>query len=104
MNFQQIIATLPPTDGLTGLDIVDANGTVVHHIPPDRPGALRVYNALALRFDGAFSAEAAAQGLQWFAEHVAEARDQPGSHPNIDLLLTHGPQQAGWRLRPLRAA
>lgn len=103
MNFQQISATLPPTDGLTGLDIVDANGAVVHHIPLDRPGALRVYNALAQRFGGAFSAEAAAQGLAWFAENVADAKAQPGSHPNIDLLLRHGPAQAGWRIVPRQA-
>ena len=104
MNFQDILATLPPTDGLTGLDVVDATGAVVHHIPaaPGKMGSLRVYNALAARFGGAFSAEAATQGLAWFAEHVADARQRPGAHPNIDLLLQHGPAQAGWRLVPRR--
>ncbi|MFV0681493.1 DUF2322 family protein [Ottowia sp.] len=104
MNFQQTLDTLPPIDGLTGLDVVDASGTVVHHIPaaPGKLGSLRVYHALAVQFGGAFSAEAAAQGLRWFAEHVADAQARPGAHPNIDLLLQHSPAQAGWRLVTLR--
>lgn len=104
MNFQETLATLPPVDGLTGLDVVDGAGNVVHHIPaaPGKMGSLRVFNALAAAYGGAFSAEAAAQGLAWFAEHTADARAHPGAHPNIDLLLHHGAVQAGWRLVPLR--
>ncbi len=105
MNFKETLNTLPAADHLRGLDIVDAAGTVVHHIPaaPGKMGSLRLYNALAERFGGALSPEAVQQGLAWFAEHVADARANPGAHPNIDLLLKPGAGDTGWRLVPLLA-
>ena len=104
-TFKDLLATLPAADHLRGLDIVDASGAVVHHIPaaPGKMGSLRVYHALAERFGGALSPAAVAQGLAWFAEHVADARAHPGAHPNIDLLLEDGTAQAGWRLVSLAA-
>ena len=105
MNFADTLATLPAADHLRGLDIVDATGRVVHHIPaaPGKMGSLRLYAALAERFGGALDAAAVAQGLQWFAEHVADARARPGAHPNIDLLLDAQTAAKGWRLVPLPA-
>lgn len=102
MNFAETLATLPAVDHLLGLDVVDAGGAVVHHIPavPGKLGSLCIYHALAERFDGELTADAIAQGLAWFAEHVAEARAQPGVHPNIDLLLVQQAAPRGWRLRP----
>ena len=102
MNFADTLATLPAADHLRGLDIVDAQGALVHHIPaaPGKMGSLRVYAALAQRFGGALDAAAVAQGLQWFAEHVADARARPGAHPNIDLLLDAATPARGWRLLP----
>ena len=43
-TFKDILATLPAADHLRGLDIVDASGAVVHHIPaaPGKMGSLRV--------------------------------------------------------------
>ena len=105
MNFAEILATLPAADHLRGLDVVDASGAVVHHIPaaPGKMGSLRLYNALAERFGGALNGDAVAQGIAWFAEHVAEARAHPGSHPNIELLLAQRAAPQGWRLVPLPA-
>lgn len=105
MNFQQTLATLPAADHLRGLDVVDGAGAVLHHIPaaPGKMGSLRVYHALADRFGGQLDAEAVAQGLAWFAEHVADARARPGAHPNIDLLLDPATPARGWRLVPLAA-
>ena len=105
MDFATTLATLPPIGHLRALDVVDADGAVVHHIPaaPGKLGSLRVYHALAERFGGRLSAEAVVQGLAWFAEHVAEARAHPGSHPNIDLLLRWQAEQGVWRLVPLPA-
>ena len=102
MNFSEILQTLPSIDHLSGLDVLDASGQAVHHIPAvaGKLGSLRIYQALALRFDGNLTEEAVAQGLQWFAEHVEAARREPGSHPNIDLLLRSGVGQLGWRLHP----
>lgn len=88
MNFQDYLATFPPIDHLTGLDVRDADGKTVHHIPAvqGKLGSLKLYNALAERFDGKLDKKAAEQGLIWFAEHVADARAHLGKHPNIDLL------------------
>ena len=98
-----MLSTMPPADHLRGLDVVDAQGQVQHHIPaaPGKMGSLRLYNALAEQFAGQLSAAAVAQGLQWFAEHVADAQARPGAHPNIDLLLTQYGRNSGWRLVPL---
>lgn len=105
-TFQQVLATLPAIDHLRGLDITDASGAVQHHIPaaPGKTGSLRVYHALARAFGGQLTPEAAAQGLQWFAEHTPDARAYPGAHPNIDLLLQPDIGQRGWQLVPLPAA
>lgn len=88
MNFQDYLATFPSIDHLGGLDVQDADGKTVHHIPAvqGKLGSLKLYNALAERFDGKLDKEAAEQGLIWFAEHVADARAHPGKHHNIDLL------------------
>ncbi|MDO5692449.1 MAG: DUF2322 family protein [Pseudomonadota bacterium] len=105
MSFAETLATLPPVDHLRGLDVIDAADAVVHHIPaaPGKLGSLRIYHALAKAFDGQLSKAAIAQGLEWFAEHVVEARAHPGSHPNIDLLLAQQVAPQGWRLVPLPA-
>lgn len=102
-GFAAIQSSLPAIDHLRGLDVLDADGALVHHIPaqPGKLGSLRIYHALALRFDGALHAEAVALGLRWFAEHVNAARHTPGSHPNIDVLLRPGVGALGWCLRPL---
>ena len=102
MNFSEILQTLPPVEHLSGLELQDAGGQTVHHIPAvaGKLGSLRIYHALALRFDGVLTEAAVAQGLQWFAEHVETARREPGSHPNIDLLLRPGVGRLGWRLHP----
>ena len=54
MNFQDYLATFPPIDHLTGLDVQDADGKTVHHIPAvqGKLGSLKLYNALAERFGG----------------------------------------------------
>lgn len=81
MNFQDYLATFPSIDHLGGLDVQDAEGKTVHHIPAvqGKLGSLKLYNALAERFDGKLGKEAAEQGLIWFAEHVADARAIRGS-------------------------
>ena len=53
MNFKDILETLPTIDHLTGLDVLN-DETVIHHIPaaPGKLGSLRLYNALAEKFNG----------------------------------------------------
>ena len=101
MNFQQQLATLPDIDHLSGLDILDAKGQIIHHIPAQagKLGSLKVYYALSQRFPS-LNSEAAEHGLTLFAEHVAAAQDHPGQHPNIDLLLRVIAEQSQYQLRP----
>ena len=61
-------------------------------------GSLKLYNALAKQFNGQLNAAAAQQGLDWFAEHVADAQANSGKHPNIDLLLHVQQQGLNYRL------
>ncbi len=105
MPFADILASLPAIDHLRALDVVDAAGATVHNIPnaPGKAGSLRLYNALAENFGGALSPDAVEQGLQWFAEHVADAQARPGAHPNIDLLLQQQQANSGWKLVPQAA-
>jgi len=53
---------------------------------PGKQGSLAVYQYLHETF-GVIDAPAAAHGIAIFAEHAPDARNRPGAHPNIDLLL-----------------
>ena len=88
MNFKDILETLPSIDHLTGLDVLNGE-TVIHHIPaaPGKLGSLRLYNALAEKFNGKLNRTSAQQGVEWFAEYIEDAKANPGKHPNIDLLF-----------------
>ncbi|EGY53343.1 hypothetical protein HMPREF9371_0452 [Neisseria shayeganii 871] len=103
MNFQDHLATFPDIVHLAGLDIEDAAGHTVHHIPAveGKLGSLKLYYALCQRFNGRLDAEAAAQGLLWFAEHTADAQAHPGKHPNVDFLQTVAAEHQVFRLKPL---
>ena len=88
MSFKEILETLPAIDHLTGLNVMDRE-TIIHNIPaiPGKLGSLRLYNALAEKFNGKLNRTSAQQGVEWFAEHVEDAKANPGKHPNIDLLF-----------------
>ena len=105
MSFQDNLATMPAIDHLSGLDILDKEGNVVHHIPnaPGKQGSLKLYHTLAQEFDGKLDTAAAERGLAWFAEHVADAEANPGKHPNIDLLFKVKADNIGLTLKPLAA-
>ena len=88
MTFNEILVALPTIEHLSEINILE-KGKQVHQIPaaPGKLGSLRVYNALAEEFNGKLNRTSAQKGLQLFAEHVEDARQFPGKHPNIDLLL-----------------
>jgi hypothetical protein len=86
--FKENLAQMPAIDGIARIDLVDAKGAVIATIEnkPGKQGSLTVYNYLRETF-GTLDAKAAEQGLALFAEHTADARNRPGAHPNVDLLL-----------------
>lgn len=88
MQFKDYLATFPVIDHLSGLDVINS-GEVMQHIPAieGKLGSLRLYYALYEKFDGKLDATVAKQGIEWFAEHVEDAKANVGKHPNIDLLF-----------------
>ena len=88
MAFADNLKQLPSAAHLAALELIDGAGAVVATIEnkPGKAGSLAVYAALAARH-GAINGAAAEQGLEIFAEHTADARANPGKHPNIDRLL-----------------
>lgn len=86
--FQNNLTLLPAIDGLTRIELLHAGGEVIATIEnkPGKQGSLAVYQYLAQQF-GTLDAEAAAHGVEVFGEHTEDARNRPGAHPNIDLLL-----------------
>lgn len=105
MSFQDNLATMPAIDHLSGLNVRNEAGETIHHIPaaPGKLGSLKLYNALAQQFDNRLNAEAAAQGLAWFAEHTADAAENPGKHPNVDLLVKVQTEGLAYTLEPIPA-
>ncbi|WP_273392617.1 DUF2322 family protein [Actinobacillus porcinus] len=104
MDFKTILETLPTIDHLTGLNVLDGE-TVIHHIPAvaGKLGSLRVYNALAQQFNSKLDRTSAEKGLEIFAEHTADAKANPGKHPNIDLLLAVIDENKNYQLVPIFA-
>lgn len=103
MTFNEILATLPEINDLIGLNILEGK-KVVHHIPAveGKLGSLRLYNALAEKFSNQLDLLSAQQGIEWFAEHVTDAKANVGKHPNIDLLLRVIEENLHYTLQPLR--
>lgn len=86
--FKDNLAQMPAIDGIARIDLIDGSGAVVASIEnkPGKQGSLTLYNYLQRTF-GTLDAKAAEHGLALFAEHTADARNRPGAHPNVDLLL-----------------
>jgi hypothetical protein len=86
--FKDNLARMPGIEGIARIDLVDGKGAVVASIEnkPGKQGSLAVYHYLQQTF-GTLDAKAAEHGLVVFAEHTADARNRPGAHPNVDILL-----------------
>ncbi len=88
MAFADNLKQLPRVSHLAAIHLLDAEGNIKGTIEnkPGQTGSLAVYNHLGQIY-GAITAEAARKGLDLYAEHVEDARQNPGKHPNIDRLL-----------------
>lgn len=87
-SFKDNLNMLPPIDGLVRISLIDPAKDVVATIEnlPGKQGSLAVYQYLFQNFE-AINQAAAEHGLAVFAEHTDDAKNRPGAHPNIDLLL-----------------
>ncbi|HSD62056.1 MAG TPA: DUF2322 family protein [Burkholderiales bacterium] len=87
-QFAAALKKLPGISHLAAIELRDAEGKVVAVIEnkTGSQGSVAVYNHLAQTY-GAITPEAARKGLELYAEHTADARQNPGKHPNIDRLI-----------------
>lgn len=87
-TFAEILAALEAVDHLSRLELHATGDQLVAVIEnkPGSQGSLRVYYHLFRKY-GAITVDAAKDGLDLYAEHTADARVNPGKHPNIDRLL-----------------
>lgn len=101
MQFKDYLERFPDISHLSSLDVLDENGTVIHTIPAieGKLGSLKLYNALAEKFGHQLNVDSAHQGIIWFAEHVADAKQHIGKHPNIDLLFKVVEHNHQWVLK-----
>ena len=88
MAFADNLQQLPSIDHLAEIQLRNAQGELVATIPnqPGKAGSVRLYAALVAKH-GSINVAAAQEGLELFAEHTDDARQHPGSHPNIDRLF-----------------
>lgn len=102
MNFAERLKTLPSVAHLASLDLLDSSGQLIAtlHNKPGQAGSLAVYHALAQQHGGTITPAAAALGLQWYAEHTADAAANPGKHPNIDRLTDWSRGSDAYLVRP----
>ena len=87
-EFAANLKKLPGVSHLAAINLLDGEGAVAAVIEnkAGSTGSLALYNYLALTY-GAITPEAAKKGVDLYAEHVEDARQNPGKHPNIDRLL-----------------
>ncbi len=104
MSFAENLKKLPGISHLAAINLLDAEGTVVASIEnkAGSQGSLTVYNHLAQTY-GSINAEAARKGLELFAEHTEDERQNPGKHPNIARLLAIEAGQPVLRVKHLFA-
>lgn len=84
-GLKENVAKLPPITGITRVR-VPATWHTVENVE-GKKASVAIYAHLAEQYGGQLNAAAAAEGLQLYDEYVQEAKDIPGSHPNIDILL-----------------
>lgn len=100
MNFAERLKHLPSVAHLAAVRLLDTAGQTVATIEnrPGQAGSLAVYHALAERYGGVITPAAAAEGLEWYGEHLADALAHPGKHPNIDRLRAWAEGTAQYRV------
>jgi len=96
MNFADRLKQLPNVAHLAALELLNGQGQVLATIEnkPGQGGSLAVYHALGALYAGHITPAAAMLGLEWYAEHTADAQAHPGKHPNIDRLVEWAQGQA----------
>jgi len=87
-KFKDQLSELPDVSHLNKITLLNATGAECGQILNEAgtQGSLKLYNHLFLVF-AELNVNAAAEGLKLYCEHVLDAKENPGKHPNIDCLL-----------------
>lgn len=87
-KFSEILATLENADHVQHIALFNNDDSVAGVIEnkPGSQGSIKVYHHLYQKW-GVINGDAAREGLAIYAEHTADAQNNPGKHPNIDRLL-----------------
>ena len=87
-SFKQVLDALPDIEHIDKINLYDQNDNLVDVIENLQvtQGSLKVYFYLYKNFKE-INLAAAQKGLELFSEHTAEAKKNPGIHPNIDRLI-----------------
>ncbi len=101
MNFADRLKQLPSVSHLAALQLLDSQGQVLATLEnkPGQAGSLAVYHALGALYGGSITPAAASLGMEWYAEHTADALAYPGKHPNIDRLVAWAQGTASYTVR-----
>ncbi len=89
-TFKEILAELPSVEGIHSIELYLQDAAEPYAEIPNaegKRGSLMVYNQLIEEFGSVLNKECAERGLELFAEHTEDARQNPGAHPNIDRLF-----------------
>ena len=87
-NFNATLAIFENINNIKEIKLFNANGHEAGNIlnKPGSQRSIKLYNHLFLIF-GELNKNAAIEGLDLYCEHVEDAKNNPGKHPNIDRLL-----------------
>ena len=87
-SFKDILKQLPNVDHIKEIKLLNQNGNQSGKIlnKSGSFGSIKLYNHLFLIF-GELNTDAAIEGLNLYCEHVEDAKNNPGKHPNIDRLI-----------------
>ena len=87
-NFNAKLAILSNVNHIKEIKFFNVHGVDSGHIlnKPGAQGSIKLYNHLFHVF-GELNTNAAIEGLDLYCEHVEDAKNNPGKHPNIDRLL-----------------
>ncbi|MBV8659607.1 MAG: isochorismatase family protein [Burkholderiales bacterium] len=103
LTFAEALTTLPSVATLAGLQLWrDGKLEAVIENKPGQAGSLAVYHALFKKF-GAITPKGARLGQWLYGEHAADARQNPGKHPNIDRLFALETMGGGYGVRLIPA-
>mmetsp|Transcript_7600 Transcript_7600/g.19496 ORF Transcript_7600/g.19496 Transcript_7600/m.19496 type:complete len:144 (-) Transcript_7600:26-457(-) len=84
-GLKENLASLPAHEDVTLVTVKETGHTIKPG--PGKMASVRIYAELEKLFGGKLDSTAAEWALGVYDEYVAEAKEVPGSHPNIDILL-----------------